>query len=198
MESNLAAIRIFKLDEYIYPKFRGKIIDLYLHAFTTGAYAQYISPESAESSFDELMRKSFGRMAFMDDRLVGVLLCHPLLYDKDFPAGDFPHIQVMNSIYIAEVMVHSDVRGKGIASEMINKLRLSLPKTFTDLVIRVWDKNEPALSLYRKLGFEPFYSITQKKQRSPEETFEMRKIYLHKTLIPIEKGGSSGADKDSL
>ncbi|NLY24766.1 MAG: GNAT family N-acetyltransferase [Bacteroidales bacterium] len=183
MESNKGSIRIFKLDEYIYPKFRGKIINLYLHAFTTGEYAQYIAPERAESTLDELVRSGFGKMAFIDDRLVGVLLCHLLSYDKEFPADDFPHIPVAKSIYISEVMVHTDDRGKGIALKMISDLLMSLPETFRDVVIRVWEKNEPALSLYRKLGFEPFYSITQTKLRSPEETFVMKKIYLHKALI---------------
>ncbi|MBK5196285.1 MAG: GNAT family N-acetyltransferase [Proteiniphilum sp.] len=186
MESNKGSIRIFKLDEYIYPKFRGKIIDLYLHAFTTGGYAQFIATERAESTLDELVRRGFGKMAFIGDRLVGLLLCHPLSYDKDFPADDFPHIPVMNSLYISEVMVHTHERGKGIASKMINDLLISLPKTFTDVVIRVWDMNEPALSLYRKLGFEPFYSITQTKHRSRDEKFEMKKIYLHKALNQIE------------
>jgi len=65
MESNQESIRIFGLDEYNYPKFRGKIIDLYLHAFTTGEYAQYIEPEVAESTIDELVRRGFGKMAFM-------------------------------------------------------------------------------------------------------------------------------------
>jgi len=189
MESNRGSIRIFKLDEYIYPQFRGEIIDLYLHAFTTGEYAQFIAPESATSMLDELVRSGFGKMAFIGDRLVGLLLFHPLSYDKDFPAGDFPHIQVMNSIYISEVMVHTHERGKGIASRMISDMLITLPLNITDVIIRVWDKNEPALSLYRKLGFEPFYSITQTKQRSPEETFEMKKIYLYKTLIPGKRGG---------
>jgi ribosomal protein S18 acetylase RimI-like enzyme len=183
MESEQASIRIQKLDESIYPKFRGKVLHLYLHAFTTGAYAQYINPERAESTLDELVRRGFGRMAFMDDRLVGLLLCHPLTYDRDFPAGDFPHIPVAKSIYISEVMVHADDRGKGIASMMIGDLLISLPETFTDAVIRVWEKNEPALSLYRKLGFVPFYFLTQLKHHTPEETFEMKKIYLHKILL---------------
>ena len=189
MESNMGSIRIYTLDEYIYPKFRAKIVSLYLHAFTTGEYAQYIAPESAESTLDALVRRGFGKMAFIDERLVGLLLCHPLSYDKDFPAADFPHIQVVNSLYISEVMVHTHERGKGIALKMISELLMTLPETFTDIVIRVWDKNEPALSLYRKLGFVPFYSITQTKHRSPEETFEMKKIYLYKALIPGKRGG---------
>ncbi|MBF6629358.1 MAG: GNAT family N-acetyltransferase [Proteiniphilum sp.] len=187
MESNMGSIRIYTLDEYIYPKFRAKIVSLYLHAFTTGEYAQYIAPESAESTLDALVRRGFGKMAFIDERLVGLLLCHPLSYDKDFPAADHPRIPVANSIYISEVMVHTHERGKGIALKMISDLLMSLPDTFTDIVIRVWEKNEPALSLYRKLGFEPFYSIIQTKHRSPEETFEMKKIYLHKALIPGER-----------
>lgn len=187
MESYHNTVHIFRLDEYIYPKFRRKIIDLYLHAFTTGEYAQYIEPEAAESTIDAHVRRGFGMMAFIEERLVGVLLCQPLSYDKEFPAVAFPSIPVKNCVYFAEVMVHANVRGKGVASQMINSQLISLPETYTDGVIRVWEKNEAALRLYRKLGFAPFHTITQRKRRTPEEEFEMKKIYLHKVLKPHQE-----------
>jgi len=186
MESNQESIRIFGLDEYNYPKFRDKIIDLYLHAFTTGEYAQYIEPEVAESSIDELVRRGFGKMAFIGDRLAGVLLCQPLSYDSEFPADEFPDIPVKNCVYLAEVMVHTDEREKGIASMMITHQMETMPKIYAHAVIRAWEKNEPAMMLYRKLGFVPFYDISQTKLRSPDETFEMKKIYLHKPRTPIK------------
>lgn len=42
MDEIIDQIRLFQLNEFNYPKFRFKILDLYLHAFTTGDYAQYI------------------------------------------------------------------------------------------------------------------------------------------------------------
>jgi ribosomal protein S18 acetylase RimI-like enzyme len=53
---------------------------------------------------------------------------------------------------------------------------------FSAAVIRVWEENRPAMHLYRKMGFRPIAAITQTKRYSPEEAFEMRKIYLHRSL----------------
>lgn len=175
-------IRIFRLDAYNYPKFRGKIVELYLQAFTTGKYAQFISPETAESSLDEMLRNGFGNMAFVDDRLAGVLIALPLSYDKDFPSDECPYVPVKSSVYIAEVMTHPDFQGRGIARELIEDFLRNERTNYTDVVIRVWDKNEPALSLYEKLGFHPIAAIRQTKYRSREDEFEMRKIYMRKEI----------------
>ncbi len=42
MDSIKGTVEIYDLDEYNYPKFRGQLIGLYLHAFTTGDYSQHI------------------------------------------------------------------------------------------------------------------------------------------------------------
>lgn len=183
MENNSQNVRVFLLDEFNYPKFRGKIIDLYLNAFTTGKYAQYIPLESAESTLDEMLRHGWGNMAFVDDKLAGVLIALPLSYDKDFPRDKCPQIPVETSVYIAEVMTHSGFRGKGVASELIKNFLQEAKNNYTDVIIRVWDENEPALSLYEKLGFEKLDAeLVQTKLRSPDNSFEMRKIYLFKEI----------------
>ncbi|MDD3788130.1 MAG: GNAT family N-acetyltransferase [Petrimonas sp.] len=183
MENNSQKVRVFLLDEFNYPKFRGKIIDLYLNAFTTGKYAQHIPLESAESTLDEMLRHGWGNMAFVDDKLAGVLIALPLSYDKDFPRDKCPQIPVETSVYIAEVMTHSGFRGKGVASELIKNFLQEAKNNYTDVIIRVWDENEPALSLYEKLGFEKLDAeLVQTKLRSPDNSFEMRKIYLFKEI----------------
>lgn len=185
------SVRIFALDQFNYPKFRSKILRLYLNAFTTGEYAQYIPRESAESTLDEMLRNGWGNMAFVGDKLVGALIALPLSHDKDFPRDKCPQIPIDSSVYIAEVMTHSDFRGKGLASELIETFLQEAKENYTDVVIRVWDKNEPALSLYEKMGFERMgLDIVQTKFRSKDETFEMRKVYLSKPLTP--KGGQGG------
>lgn len=177
------SVRIFALDQFNYPKFRSKILRLYLIAFTTGEYAQYIPRESAESTLDEMLRNGWGNMAFVEDKLAGVLIALPLSHDKDFPRNNCPQIPVGSSVYIAEVMTHSDFRGKGVASELIETFLQEAKEDYTDVVIRVWDKNEPGLSLYEKMGFEKLgVELVQTKFRSPEEAFEMKKIYLFKEI----------------
>ncbi|MDO5664363.1 MAG: GNAT family N-acetyltransferase [Bacteroidia bacterium] len=183
MKEGFSQIRVFRLDQFNYPKFRKKIIDLYLNAFTTGEYAQYIPLESAESTLDEMLRNGWGNMAFVGDKLAGVLIALPLSHDNDFPHNKCFRIPVESSLYIAEVMTHSDFRGKGVASKLIENFLEEAKDNYTDVVIRVWDKNEPALSLYEKMGFERMdVDIVQTKFRDKNEAFEMRKIYLFKRI----------------
>lgn len=183
MDETIDQIRLFALNEINYPKFRSKILELYLHAFTTGDDAQYIDPQKAECTLDEMVRRGTGIMAFSINRLSGVALALPLRHDKEFPAGEVPEIPVDTALYIAEVMVHADLRGSGIASKLINDLLTRAEGTYTDAVIRVWERNVPALSLYRKLGFHPVATISQTKLNVFGETFDMQKIYLHKKVI---------------
>ncbi len=171
-------IRIFRLDAFNYPKFRGKIIELYLSAFTTGEYAQHIPRESAESVLDEMLRHGWGQMAFADDKLAGVLIALPLLRDEEFPRDVCPQIPVATSVYISEVMTDPDFRGKGVATQLINVFLQEAKEAYTHAVIRVWDENKPALSLYRKMGFTEIGTITQTKFRTENQPFEMNKIYL--------------------
>lgn len=174
--------RIFNLDQYNYPRFRGKIIELYLHAFTTGDYAQYYTNEAAESKLDELVRKGSGNMAFIGDRLAGVLLAFSLKKDLDFPTETCPEIPVDSSIYIAELMVHTNFRGKGVATGLLNNYLTQNSHNCTDAVIRVWKENKPAMFLYQKLGFKTVATIFQPKIRATGEHFQMEKLYLHKSL----------------
>lgn len=178
--------RLYSLDQINYPKFRGKIIDLYLHAFTSGEYAQYVDRATAGSTLDNLVRKGWGNMLFVGDRLAGVALAMSLLHDIDFPTAALPMISPEHTLYICEVMVHADFRGRGIAQQMVNELLEVSGDSFTDAVIRVWDRNEPALALYRKLGFEPVASVWQTKLEAPGRPFEMRKIYLHRSIRPTD------------
>lgn len=178
MEKQHYDVRIFGLDQYNYPKFRAKIIDLYLNAFTTGEYAQHIPDAAAESTLDEMLRNGFGNMAFVDDRLAGALIAFPLEYDNEFPKEQCPDFPVETSLYIAEVMVNSDFQGRGIASRMLQTFLAEVKGNYTDIVIRVWDENKPAVKLYEKLGFTPLATISQTKLKTENETFEMNKVYM--------------------
>lgn len=175
-------MRIFPLNQFNYPKFRGKIVGLYLSAFTTGEYAQHIPRESAERTLDETLREGWGQMAFADDKLAGVLIALPLLRDEEFPRDVCPQIPVITSVYISEVMTKPDFRGKGVATQLINGFLQEAKGSYTNAVIRVWDENKLALSLYKKLGFSEIAIITQTKFRSESEVFEMNKIYLYKEI----------------
>ena len=148
MEEKTSPIRVFTLHRGNYSLFRDEMVDLYLNAFTTGEYAQFIARQTAESALDEMLRNGGGNMAFIQERLAGVLLAFPLAHDNDFPKSECPPIPVEQSVYIAEVMTHTDFRGRGVATQLIKNFLHTAKDGYTHAVIRVWDKNAPALSLY--------------------------------------------------
>ena len=177
-------ITFFGLDNVNYPKHRGKLIEMYTHAFTEGRYAQYIAPDVLESTLDNIMRIGFGFMAFKKDKLVGAVHCLTLQNDPDFPFDSYPDIDPRKTLYIADIMVDKHFRGQGVARGLIEHLfKQSQPKPYEKAVIRVWNENIPALSLYKKLGFEEITTISQTKLRKEtKEPFEMKKIYLYREL----------------
>ena len=181
MEGINGTSRLIALDRGNYSRFREEVAALYLHAYTTGDHAQHITPEEAVEELDATMEHGFGRLAFVDEQMAGAVLAMPLARHADFPDVGLRDLDPRATLYIAEVMVHERFRGRGVATVLMKEM-LSAPDDFIAAVIRVWEKNRPAVQLYRKMGFRPIAAITQTKRCSPEEAFEMRKIYLHRSL----------------
>ncbi len=184
MQEIIKPITFFGLDDVNYPKYKTELIDLYTLSFTEGKHAQYIAPETIEASLDDIMRIGFGFIAFYKDKLIGAILCLSLKNDPDFPFDNHKDIDPEKTLYIADLMVDQDFRGRGVAQSLIEHLfKQSQPKPYTDAVIRVWDQNIPAVSLYKKLGFEEITAIFQTKlDKESKEPFEMKKNYMYKKL----------------
>ncbi len=184
MQENILPITFFGLDDVNYPKYRDQLIDLYTLSFTEGKHAQHILPEAIEASLDNIMRIGFGFMAFYKDKMIGAILCLSLKNDPDFPHDAHKEIDREKTLYITDLMVDHDFRGRGVAQGLIEYLfTKSQSKPYVDAVIRVWDQNIPAVSLYKKLEFEEITTISQTKlNKESKEPFEMKKIYLHKKI----------------
>lgn len=174
--------RITKLDRFNYPMLKNRLIDFYLHTFTNGEFAQYIDYQTAEKTIDDIMENGFGNIVLYDDKPIAFTLATTLLNDKEFSSEEINNIELEDTIYIAEVVVHSDFRKKGIATALIENLLERVDNNYTGVTIRVWEKNTPALKLYKKLGFRQIATISQTKKISPTEEFQMKKIYLYKLL----------------
>lgn len=171
---------ISKLDRFNYPMLKSRLIDLYLQTFTKGEYAQYIDIQTAGDTLDYLIENGYGNIVMHDEQPIAFALATALLYDKEFPIEEIKNIKPESTIYIAEVLVHIDFRRKGLACALIESL---LDRdNYTGATIRVWDKNRPAIELYKKLGFNKIAEISQSKMSSPEVEFQMNKIYMYKKL----------------
>lgn len=172
------------IDLLRYKYVRSEMIALYLRAFTTGEHAQYISRTDAALTLDELMSCGNALCVRWEERLIGYVLTVPLSQDKYFPFFRHPEIEPDSVSYIAELLVSDEFQSQGVASQLMKQLIENVDKNKTDtLVIRVWDENQKALNLYLKFGFLVFDSIIQQKKHSRTEYFEMKKLYLYRTLI---------------
>jgi len=158
------------------------IISLYIETFSSGISQQDIDLAHLTKHIALFISNGYTLLALEENKVIGVLLAYNLNYDQHFPKELFPAIDYGNSDYIGELMVKEGFRGKGIGKAMIKTcLELMQSLQTNDVYIRVWDQNIEALSLYKKMGFEPFTSIEQQKTNG-NEVFTMTKIYLHKKL----------------
>ena len=181
---NISPITIVGLDNANYLKHRSELIELYTFSFTKGEHAQHIPVEEIEKSLDSTMAVGFGFIAMQKSNLLGVVLCLSLKNDPDFPFAEHKDIDPAKTIYITDLMVDAHYRGQGVAHRLLEYLLESnQAKHYDDAVIRVWDKNTPAVSLYKKLGFREIDTILQAKlKKETIEPFEMRKVYMQLKL----------------
>lgn len=172
--------KLQRLDKSDFFRYQNKLVEVYLQAFTTGKYAQYISEKDAEKDWQKYNEIGEIYVALHGKNLAGALVSYPLKFDENLPEQSV--FDVEKSIYIAELVVETAFQGKGVGTLLVDYFNENRNKdVFQNVVIRVWNENIPALSLYRKLGFEDTgISIRQTKHRNENEVFEMTKIYLQR------------------
>ncbi len=170
-----------KAHQEIYLDLRQSLKDLYLGTFTKGLSAQHISNEEAELYLDKLFTKGYGVFGFSDDQLVAALIVTPLSFDKERPESIQNKFTDKDTLYIAEVLVDEGFRGMGLVKGLFKEFEINLSSDVKHVLLRVWSKNELAVNLYKKLGFENCGSILQEKLKPvSKEPFEMHKLYMVK------------------
>jgi ribosomal protein S18 acetylase RimI-like enzyme len=166
-------------------KYSGEITDLYIQCFSAGLSAQHIDPLELKSYMQLISDSGYAVLAIEAEQITGALLCLPLTEDKLLPENLKESLNVNKCLYIAELMIDEKARGRGLGKELIRRCTENADRSrYSEIVIRVWEKNEAALHLYLKEGFKPVGAITQLK-RKPDgtELIEMKKIYLSKRSI---------------
>jgi len=161
------------------------IRNLYIEAFGGGLSAQHIDIDELNRYLLTILNDGYALLHIEDERIEGVLLACPLLMDEYLPESISGKYAPENCLYVAEMMVSQQNRGKGIGRKLLEAFETTADKKrYTDAFIRVWDQNGPALALYRKMGYTDIAEIQQTKRTADGNgTFVMKKIYLHKKLI---------------
>lgn len=164
--------------------YSNEIFTLYSESFSKGISQQYIDLLALQNYIKFILVNGYALMATVKEKVVGVLLCFPLEFDTELPDEIKINFNVEKCIYIAELMVNENFRGEGIGKGLMNEFLKTIDnKVFTDIFIRVWDKNLPALQLYNKMGYTTVASLFQtKKNVDGNGTFEMKKLYLQKKI----------------
>lgn len=155
-----------------------EIVHLYANCFGRGDAAQLIDNKETEAYFSRAIAEGGTCATYSDNnKTIAALLYFPARLHTHFPP-EIIHLVHDKSIYIAELMVDTDFRGRGLARKLIHDVLNDFPEH--DFLIRVWRKNEAALQLYLKTGFTEVATITETKTKPDGNTlFEMEKVYLH-------------------
>ena len=92
-----------------------------------------------------------------DDKIIGFAMCW----------------FVMDECHIGNIAVHPDYRKKGVATKLLNELLKDSKKEHgtNNYLLEVRISNEPAISLYKKLGFEELV-VRKHYYKNPDGTYE--------------------------
>jgi len=155
-----------------------------MDAFAKGASEQYIDEPALDIYIEKLLNEGITLVAIENNQVIGALLSCPLAFDEYVTSEITENFAVEKCVYVAEMMVAEKARGKGVGRQLLAAFfEMSDTKQYSDAFIRVWDKNVGAIALYEKMGFVPYTTIEQTKQKANgSETFVMQKIYLHKKM----------------
>ncbi len=177
-------MELITIDKKSYPGYKDQLLQLYLSCFSTGLSAQALDQKSIGQYLDNLFVEGYGIVVLEDEKVFGALLTTPLSYDELIPEKIRKNFLVEDCVYIAEMMVTENARGKGLGKQLLlDFIQTVDKKRFKHAFIRVWIENIPAIALYRSMGYQDFAYINQKKTNpNTHETFMMHKVYLYRNL----------------
>jgi len=162
-----------------------EVINLYISTFSTGLSEQYIDKLELEAYIEAILEHGYSLLAYDNEFLIGALLSCPFLTNDSIPPMILNNYLIEKCVYVAEMMVKEEARGKGIGTALLNRFFQTIDKSkYSDAFIRVWEENTGAIALYEQHGFKAIGTVIQNKMTTDKkEVFSMRKIYLHKKLV---------------
>lgn len=177
-------MELITIDKEAYQNYKEKLLQLYLSCFSTGLSAQSLDPKAVGQYIDLLFVDGYGIVVLEKDEVIGALLATLLSFDELIPDKIRQNFLSDDCVYIAEMMVTENARGKGLGKQLLEEFIQTVDKNrFKHAFIRVWVENIPAISLYRKMGYQDYAYIDQMKTNpATNVSFVMHKVYLYRNL----------------
>ncbi|AHW62197.1 Ribosomal protein S18 acetylase RimI [Draconibacterium orientale] len=172
------------VDELKFNAYKNDLVNLYINTFSAGKSFQYHSEEETAAYLQAIFDVGYGIFAMEEHEVAGVILVTPLSFDRLLPEEIAQNFDVKRSVYVAEMMVEKSKQRQGIGKRLLTLFLKETDRTqFDHAFIRVWEENEAAVDLYKKMGFEVYATMVQPKMLADKSgTFDFEKIYLHQRL----------------
>lgn len=121
--------------------------------------------------YNEIITQKLSLGAYDNDKLIGVLIVEKREWN--------------NSLWVANIVISEEYRGRGIGSLLMDNLfRLARDKGFRIIGLETQSTNLPAISFYRKNGFEldgiDLSLYTNNDVKNEEVAFYMKKKFNNK------------------
>lgn len=161
----------------LFRTYKEDMIDLYIEAFYQDDHSEKLKNKIADY-FEGIFECGFGIVCINDHKLIAAMLMTPPDYDKIMPLEITNKIDPETSLYIAELFVDKNMRGKGYGKQLMNYLFRSTENTHNTFIIRVLTNNTPAINLYKKFLFEAKMTMLEERRDLKGNKVKREKLYL--------------------
>lgn len=162
-----------------YSTYQEQLIDLYIEAFYLDKNTALLR-SNIDAYFCRILNDGFALLKLEDKVLKGAIFITTPNFDTALPSIIKDKIDIQNTLYIAEVFIRKNSRGKGYGKQLFTSLFELADTKRKTFIIRVLTNNDAAINLYKKFSFIPKVTIKERKVDHLENKIELEKLYLIK------------------
>src|ERR1035437_4252259 len=99
--------------------YKNQLMALYMDAFAKGTSEQYVDEAALGSYIESLLNEGVVLVVVEDEKILGALLSCPLAFDEYVTSAITENFAIEKCVYVAEMMVAAQARGKGIGRQLL-------------------------------------------------------------------------------